>query len=646
MKRAREATRRAESELLGPLSAERAASSSGRSWSGSPPTPATAGRPAGRTVLSRRLGAERLDRRRLLRLFQPYRWRLGSVLALIGLSAGLGMISPFLLRGVLDEAIPNQDTILLAGSVVGMIAIAIATGALGVAQTLLSNTVGQRVMHDLARPSTATSSGSHWPSSPAPAPVRSSRESPTTSVASRVSSPRTATSIVSNVTTVIAAGDGDVPARLAPGAGRARPPAVLRLADPPRRPGAPPDHRRAPGPARRHLRADRGVALGLGDPARQDLRALRRARRALRPRVGRARRPRGSLADGRSLADGVGSDRVRRDARARSTCSPGSASPAAARDHDRHPGRLHDPPDPALLPDPVAALGQRRRAELAGALRARLRVPRRCRSRSDERPTAPSIPAERRPRRRRIRRGRLSLRADGDWILRGVDLTVPPARPSPWSARRAPARRRSPTCSRASTTPRRARSRSTASTSASSRSRSLAGDRRRRLAGDLPVPCLGTRQPALRAARRRPTREIEAAARAAQIHDLIASPARGLRDDRRRARLPLLGRREAADRDRARDAPQPAGPDPRRGDERARHPDRARRAGGARPPGRGPHGDRDRPPAVDGPPTPSRSRSSTRARVAELGSHEELLELGDRYAAMVDLQSGGQAVLA
>jgi ATP-binding cassette, subfamily B, bacterial len=90
-----------------------------------------------------------VDRRRLLSLFRPYRRRLTSVLVLILISAALGMVSPFLLRAVLDEAIPQNDTQLLAVLVAGMIAIAIVTGALGVAQTLLSNTVGQRVMHDL-----------------------------------------------------------------------------------------------------------------------------------------------------------------------------------------------------------------------------------------------------------------------------------------------------------------------------------------------------------------------------------------------------------------------------------------------------------------------------------------------------------------
>src|SRR3954468_6960876 len=87
--------------------------------------------------------------RRVGRLFRPYRVKLGTVLGLIALSAGLSMVSPFLLRDVLDHAIPERDTTLLSALVGGMIAISVATGVLGVAQTWLSNSVGQRVMHDL-----------------------------------------------------------------------------------------------------------------------------------------------------------------------------------------------------------------------------------------------------------------------------------------------------------------------------------------------------------------------------------------------------------------------------------------------------------------------------------------------------------------
>jgi ATP-binding cassette, subfamily B, bacterial len=89
------------------------------------------------------------ETRRIAGLFRPYRLRLTTVLALIGLSAGISMISPFLLREVLDKAIPERDSALLTWLVAGMIAISISTGALGVAQTWMSNLVGQRVMHDL-----------------------------------------------------------------------------------------------------------------------------------------------------------------------------------------------------------------------------------------------------------------------------------------------------------------------------------------------------------------------------------------------------------------------------------------------------------------------------------------------------------------
>jgi ATP-binding cassette, subfamily B, bacterial len=83
------------------------------------------------------------------RLFVPYRLRLGLLLALIFLSSILGVISPFLLREVIDVAIPKKDVHLLTLLVAGMVSLSILTGVIGVAQTWISNQVGQRVMHDL-----------------------------------------------------------------------------------------------------------------------------------------------------------------------------------------------------------------------------------------------------------------------------------------------------------------------------------------------------------------------------------------------------------------------------------------------------------------------------------------------------------------
>ncbi|MDX6408348.1 MAG: ATP-binding cassette, subfamily bacterial [Gaiellaceae bacterium] len=90
----------------------------------------------------------RANLKRIGPLFAPYRLRLGGVLLLIVISAGLGVVPAFLLQRAL-EAIGANDTRSLSLNAAGMIAIAIATGALGVVQTLLSNQVGQRVMHDL-----------------------------------------------------------------------------------------------------------------------------------------------------------------------------------------------------------------------------------------------------------------------------------------------------------------------------------------------------------------------------------------------------------------------------------------------------------------------------------------------------------------
>src|SRR3954449_2536003 len=61
--------------------------------------------------------------------------RLGTVLRVLVLSAPLGRASPFLLREVLDVAIPQGDTRLLTWLVLGMIAVSVVTGVLSVAQT-------------------------------------------------------------------------------------------------------------------------------------------------------------------------------------------------------------------------------------------------------------------------------------------------------------------------------------------------------------------------------------------------------------------------------------------------------------------------------------------------------------------------------
>jgi ATP-binding cassette subfamily B protein len=90
----------------------------------------------------------RANLNRIGRLFAAYKLRLGGVLLLIVVAAGLGVVPAFLLKNVL-EAIGRNDTTSLSYNAGGIIAIAIATGVLGVIQTLLSNQIGQRVMHDL-----------------------------------------------------------------------------------------------------------------------------------------------------------------------------------------------------------------------------------------------------------------------------------------------------------------------------------------------------------------------------------------------------------------------------------------------------------------------------------------------------------------
>ncbi|WP_427918271.1 ABC transporter ATP-binding protein [Streptomyces sp. cg40] len=87
--------------------------------------------------------------RRILRLFKPYRARLTVVGLLVGAASLVTVATPFLLKETLDVAIPQGRTGLLSLLALGMILSAVLTSIFGVLQTLISTTVGQRVMHDL-----------------------------------------------------------------------------------------------------------------------------------------------------------------------------------------------------------------------------------------------------------------------------------------------------------------------------------------------------------------------------------------------------------------------------------------------------------------------------------------------------------------
>ena len=90
--------------------------------------------------------------RRIVRLFRPYRAQVTVVAVAILLTSGLGVVNPLLIKEVFDRALFTPDgvhrrTLVLLVSL--MVAIPVVTGAIGVLQTYVTNTVGQRVMEDL-----------------------------------------------------------------------------------------------------------------------------------------------------------------------------------------------------------------------------------------------------------------------------------------------------------------------------------------------------------------------------------------------------------------------------------------------------------------------------------------------------------------
>ena len=90
---------------------------------------------------------------RLIGLFSPHRGRVVLVILVVLVSAGLGIVNPLLTQRVFDDALfpgtgsPNVD--LLTTLIAIMLTVALLSGVTGVAQTIITNRLGQTVLRDL-----------------------------------------------------------------------------------------------------------------------------------------------------------------------------------------------------------------------------------------------------------------------------------------------------------------------------------------------------------------------------------------------------------------------------------------------------------------------------------------------------------------
>ncbi|MFW6437774.1 MAG: ABC transporter ATP-binding protein [Armatimonadota bacterium] len=87
--------------------------------------------------------------KRVAKYFTPYWAQWIAILLCLAAVSGLGVIPPLLVRGILDDAIPEGDTRLLHMLVGGIVGLTIVSGLINVLQSWLSSKVGQGIMHDL-----------------------------------------------------------------------------------------------------------------------------------------------------------------------------------------------------------------------------------------------------------------------------------------------------------------------------------------------------------------------------------------------------------------------------------------------------------------------------------------------------------------
>jgi ATP-binding cassette subfamily B protein len=86
--------------------------------------------------------------RRVLGYSKPYRWQLASMLVLILFSTGLTLLTPLILRDLIDQTIPSGNLLMLIFLAISLLLIPVVGGAIGVVQRRLNAMVGEGVIYD------------------------------------------------------------------------------------------------------------------------------------------------------------------------------------------------------------------------------------------------------------------------------------------------------------------------------------------------------------------------------------------------------------------------------------------------------------------------------------------------------------------
>lgn len=95
------------------------------------------------------LASQHVSLRRVLSLFLPYRTRIAGIVLLMVLASAVGLLGPFLLRAIIDSALPQHDLGQLIWLVSGMVTAALVSAGIGALQVIISSRIGQAILHDL-----------------------------------------------------------------------------------------------------------------------------------------------------------------------------------------------------------------------------------------------------------------------------------------------------------------------------------------------------------------------------------------------------------------------------------------------------------------------------------------------------------------